>query len=64
MSHYRKPLPAHEIIPVRQRKEVQRERDVVGPLCETADYLGLDRELAVEDGSFLRSCARALTTLL
>jgi hypothetical protein len=35
----------------RQRKEAQRERDVVGPLCETADYLGLDREAAVEDGA-------------
>ena len=53
MSHYRKPLAAHEIIPVRQRKEAQRERDVVGPLCETADYLGLDREAAVENGELL-----------
>ena len=51
MSHYRKPLAAHEIIPVRQRKEAQRERDVVGPLRETTDYLGLDREAAVEDGA-------------
>ena len=39
---------------VRQRTEAQRERDdVVGPVCETADYLGLDRELAVEDGELL-----------
>lgn len=53
MSHYRKPLAAHEIIPVRQRKETQRERDVVAPLCETADYPGLDREAAVEDGELL-----------
>lgn len=26
----------HEIIPVRQRREAQRERyDVIGPVCET-----------------------------
>ena len=39
----------HEIRPVREAAaEVSRFRaDVVGPVCETGDYLGLDRDLPV-----------------
>ena len=44
--------------------EILKRYDVVGPVCETADYLGLDREFAWRTGCFLRSCARALTALL
>lgn len=33
--------------------EILKRYDVVGPVCETADYLGLDRELAVEGGELL-----------
>jgi len=27
--------------------------DVVGPICETGDFLGKDRELAIESGDLL-----------
>ncbi|RJG41953.1 diaminopimelate decarboxylase [Motilimonas pumila] len=30
-----------------------REYDVVGPICETGDFLGKDRELAIEQGDYL-----------
>ncbi len=43
-----------EIIPVEQRTEGQPRRyDVVGPICETADFLGKDRELNIEPGDLL-----------
>ncbi|MGH8629009.1 MAG: hypothetical protein ACREYC_28390 [Gammaproteobacteria bacterium] len=50
---------------VRQRTEASATATMSsGPVCGTADYLDLDRELAVRTGSFLRSCARAVTALL
>ncbi|MEZ5583019.1 MAG: diaminopimelate decarboxylase [Candidatus Competibacteraceae bacterium] len=37
-----------EIIPVQQRDEGEaRHYDVVGPVCETSDFLGKDRELTI-----------------
>ncbi len=44
----------HEIVPV--IREEGRERvncDVVGPVCETADFLGRSRRLSVEEGELL-----------
>lgn len=42
------------IIPVVPREDVQaRNYDVVGPVCETGDFLGKDRELAIEEGDLL-----------
>ncbi|MDN5848825.1 MAG: diaminopimelate decarboxylase, partial [Nitrococcus sp.] len=36
------------------RKDVPRKRyDVVGPVCESADFLGRDRELALAPGDLL-----------
>ncbi|MFH1798958.1 MAG: diaminopimelate decarboxylase [Candidatus Omnitrophota bacterium] len=35
----------HEICPVIQRKDKVSKYDVVGPICESGDYLALDREL-------------------
>ena len=35
----------HEILPLRERTETMTA-DVVGPVCESADFLALDRELA------------------
>lgn len=35
----------HEILPVTSRETELLEADVVGPICETGDYLGKDREL-------------------
>jgi diaminopimelate decarboxylase len=38
----------HEILPVRHDASLGVERaDVVGPVCETGDYLALDREMPV-----------------
>jgi diaminopimelate decarboxylase len=41
------------IIPLRPREGTKRSYDVVGPVCETGDFLGKDRELALEQGDFL-----------
>lgn len=43
-----------EIVPVRRRDDVAaRDYDVVGPVCETGDFLGKERRLAVEEGDLL-----------
>ena len=43
-----------EIIPVVARTDVATERcDVVGPVCETGDFLGRGRDLAVTPGDLL-----------
>ena len=44
----------HDIVPVSRKstKSVQRY-DVVGPVCESADFLGRDRELVVAAGDLL-----------
>ncbi len=42
-----------EIVPVRPRPGPGRLCDVVGPVCETADFLGRERRLAVEAGDLL-----------
>ncbi|MCY7294655.1 diaminopimelate decarboxylase [Alteromonas sp. a30] len=47
------------IIPVHKRHNLASAvYDVVGPVCETGDFLGKDRELAVQQGDLLavRSC--------
>ena len=43
-----------EIVPVEQRLAGQRRRyDVVGPVCETGDFIGKARELNIEPGDVL-----------
>jgi diaminopimelate decarboxylase len=37
----------HDIIPVTKTSARTVKADIVGPICETGDFLGLDRELAV-----------------
>ncbi len=38
----------HDIIPVTEREQVmEQEYDVVGPVCETGDFLGLQRSLSL-----------------
>lgn len=37
----------HEIVPVRLGEAAPREYDVVGPVCETGDFLGKSRTLAI-----------------
>jgi diaminopimelate decarboxylase len=43
----------HNIIPVRKCNEARAVYDVVGPVCESADFLGKERELAVREGDLL-----------
>jgi diaminopimelate decarboxylase len=44
----------HDIIPVQPRADVPaRHYDIVGPVCETGDFLGKDRELALAEGDLL-----------
>ncbi len=43
----------HEIVPVCQRPAQPLRWDVVGPICESADFLGLERTLALEQGDLL-----------
>ncbi len=42
------------IVPVQPRDDVAGRRyDIVGPVCETGDFLGKDRELAIKAGDLL-----------
>jgi len=43
----------HEILPVNKRDAPGRSYDVVGPVCESADFLGRDRTLALAAGDLL-----------
>jgi diaminopimelate decarboxylase len=43
----------HDIRPVRPRSGAARRYDIVGPICESADFLGRGRELALEQGDLL-----------
>jgi diaminopimelate decarboxylase len=43
----------HEIVPVAPRPGTGRSYQVVGPVCETGDFLGNDRMLTVEEGDLL-----------
>ena len=45
----------HEIINTRQAQEGEEKKiyDVVGPVCETGDFIGLGRELQVKEGDLL-----------
>jgi diaminopimelate decarboxylase len=43
----------HDIRPVRPRSGAARRYEIVGPICESADFLGRGRELALEQGDLL-----------
>ena len=43
----------HSIVPVRNNTGPKAVYDVVGPVCESADFLGTGRELAVREGDLL-----------
>ena len=46
------------IIPVVKRQDVAATSwDVVGPVCETGDFLGKERELALDEGDLLVVCS-------
>jgi diaminopimelate decarboxylase len=42
-----------EIIPVNKKEGQSQCYDIVGPICETGDFLGKDRELIIEAGDLL-----------
>ncbi|MXS82075.1 diaminopimelate decarboxylase [Nitrosomonas oligotropha] len=43
----------HAILPVHQNAGEARNYQVVGPVCETGDFLGHDRKLSLNDGDLL-----------
>ena len=43
----------HDVLPVRQRDDPAGTYDVVGPVCETGDFLAVDRSLAVREGDLV-----------
>jgi diaminopimelate decarboxylase len=43
----------HDVRPARPRGEPTRSWQIVGPVCESADFLALDRELALAEGDLL-----------
>ena len=43
----------HEIRPVRPSTAASRRYEIVGPVCETGDFLARDRELALREGDLL-----------
>ncbi|MGA1731392.1 MAG: diaminopimelate decarboxylase, partial [Burkholderiaceae bacterium] len=47
----------HEIVPVTPRNEAPLLWDVVGPVCETGDWLGRERALAAHEGDVLAICS-------
>jgi diaminopimelate decarboxylase len=47
----------HGIVPVRPRAGAGALFDVVGPVCESGDWLGRDRLLSVQSGDLLAVCS-------
>jgi diaminopimelate decarboxylase len=43
----------HDIVPVREKPGAARVYDVVGPVCESSDFLGRGRALNIEEGDLL-----------
>jgi len=43
----------HEIVAVKQRETPARRYDIVGPICETGDFLDFARDLVIEEGDLL-----------
>lgn len=43
----------HDVLPLRQSAATTRQYDVVGPVCESGDFLARNRQLAVNAGDFL-----------
>jgi diaminopimelate decarboxylase len=43
----------HAILPVQKRGGVKQQYEVVGPICETGDFIGHAREMAVDKGDAL-----------
>ncbi len=46
-----------DVVAVQPRDAVARPYDIVGPICETGDFLAKDRELALAEGDLLAICS-------
>ena len=43
----------HAIVPIQEKELPRQTYDVVGPVCESGDWLGRDRALAIAEGDYL-----------
>jgi diaminopimelate decarboxylase len=43
----------HDIVAVNRRETPPKRYDIVGPICETGDFLGFARDLAIEEGDLV-----------
>jgi diaminopimelate decarboxylase len=43
----------HDIVPVSPRGDLVRNWEIVGPICESGDFIGRNRSLALEQGDLL-----------
>jgi len=43
----------HQTVAVNERNTPSQRYDIVGPICETGDFLGFARDLAIEEGDLL-----------
>ncbi|HVS26618.1 MAG TPA: diaminopimelate decarboxylase [Burkholderiales bacterium] len=43
----------HDILPVKQSQRSKRTYEIAGPVCESGDFLGRGRKLALEEGDLL-----------
>ncbi len=43
----------HEIVPLSARQGPQSRYDIVGPICETGDFIGFARDLSIMEGDYL-----------
>ncbi|WP_079203829.1 diaminopimelate decarboxylase [Pseudomonas sp. CC6-YY-74] len=46
-----------DVVPVQPRDGATRNYDIVGPICETGDFLAKDRHLALAEGDLLAVCS-------
>ncbi|HNQ05071.1 MAG TPA: diaminopimelate decarboxylase [Thiobacillaceae bacterium] len=47
----------HDILAVQERRGVGRAYSIVGPVCESGDFLGHDRNLVLAEGDLLAICS-------
>jgi len=48
----------HEILPLKENtKALSKVYDIVGPICESSDFVALDRTIALQQGDLLAICS-------
>ena len=43
----------HDIVPLQLKNAPAQRYDVVGPICETGDFIGFARDLSIDEGDYL-----------